>query len=278
MRPDGPRGRTLRQALGRHYLASPGILARIVESIDPRPADLVIEIGPGRGALTYPLAERAGRVVAVEKDPEAVAVLLRDPRPSLEVIAADVLNVDLGALAAERRSPSGTVKLAGNLPYSISTPFLYKVLDERTSFDRAAFLVQKEIAEKVCARPGGKAYGPLSIRLQAQFYARIEFPVRPGSFVPPPKVDSAFFTLRKRETALVGPDEEPAFGRFLSLAFRRRRRTLCNNLTTGGYPKAAIGSAMDAAGIGKTARPESVEVEAFLRLFLELKGGKPDGL
>jgi len=277
MKSEGPRGRTLRQVLGRHYLASPGVLARIVRAIDPRPDDLVIEIGPGRGALTYPLAERAGRVVAVEKDPAAVLALRDDPRPNLEIVESDVLDLDLHSLVEDRRGRARTVKLVGNLPYSISSPFLFKVIEERAAFDSAAFLVQKEVAHKVCARPGGDGYGPLSIRIQAQFAARIEFDVRPGSFVPPPKVDSAFFTLVKKEKGMIGPDEEPAFGRFLALAFRRRRRTLKNNLTPG-YPTALAGGALEAVGLGPTVRPEDVSVETVLRLFSYLNTGKGNGI
>ncbi len=267
MKSAGPRGRTRRQVLGRHSLASPGILARIVAAVDPRPDDLVIEVGPGSGVLTVPLAGRAGRVAAVEKDSEAVKRLRKNPLPNVEIIEGDILNVDLAALAGRLRSGLKTVKLVGNLPYSISSPFLHKVLDERAAFDRAAFLVQKEVAEKVCAAPGGKDYGPLSIRLQAQFRVRLEFSVRPGAFVPPPKVESAFFTLEKREKYAVPDAEEPAFGRFLRAAFSRRRRTLRNNLLSAGLPAGRIDEALEGLGIAPSARPEEVPPGQFFSLF-----------
>lgn len=270
MRPEGPRGRTRRQVLGRHYLASPGILARIVGAIDPGPDDFVVEIGAGRGALTFPLAERAGRVAAVEKDPDAVAFLLKNPRTNLEVLEGDILAVDLPSLISARRGAARTVKLVGNLPYSISSPLFFKALDERSVFDQAAFLVQKEVAEKVCARPGGKNYGPLSIRLQAQFEARVVFAVKPGAFVPPPKVDSAFLTLVKRPEGMISDEEEPDFGRFLRASFRERRRTLRNNLAACGYEAARIDDALAAAGFDRKIRPEAVPIADFIRLFRKL--------
>jgi len=272
MRSASPRGRTKRQVLGRHYLASPGILARIVEAIGPDPGDLLIEIGPGRGALTFPLAERAGRIVAVEKDPDAVRQLREKPAPNVDIIEGDILDLDLPSLAARNRGEARKVKLVGNLPYSISSPLLHKVLEERAAFDQAAFLIQKEVAEKICARPGTKDYSPLSIRLQAQFIARIEFPVRPGAFVPPPRVHSAFFTLMKRPVSAVTAAEEREFGRFLRAAFRQKRRTLKNNLAAAGYPGAQIDKALIEAGIPPAARPEVVPIDAFLALFRELKG------
>lgn len=272
MRSATPRGRTKRQVLGRHYLASPGILTRIMAAIDPDPGDLIIEIGPGLGALTFPLAGRAGRIVAVEKDPEAVRQLRTQPVPNVDLIEGDILGVDLPSLAARYRGEARKIKLVGNLPYSISSPLLYKVLEERAAFDQAGFLVQKEVAEKVCARPGTKDYGPLSIRLQAQFIARIEFSVRPGAFVPPPKVDSAFFTLAKRPMSAVTDAEEREFGRFLRAAFRQRRRTLRNNLGAAGYAAARIDEALTGAGIPPAARPEAVPIDAFVALFRELKG------
>jgi 16S rRNA (adenine1518-N6/adenine1519-N6)-dimethyltransferase len=274
-RSEGPRGRTKRQVLGRHYLASPGILARILGAIDPAPDDFIVEIGPGRGVLTFPLAERAGRVVAVEKDPDAVAFLRKNPLPNLDVLHGDILDVDLPSLISARRGAARTIKLVGNLPYSISSPLFFKVLDERSSFDRAAFLVQKEVAEKVCARPGGKEYGPIAIRLQSQFAARIEFAVKPGAFVPPPKVDSAFLTLVKRPEGMVPDEEEPGFGRFLRASFRERRRTLRNNLAACGYQAARIDDALAAAGFNRTVRPEEVPIEDFIALFGRLAQRPP---
>lgn len=270
MRSEGPRGRTRRQILGRHYLASPGILARILGAIGPGPGDFIVEIGPGLGVLTFPLAERAARVVAVEKDPDAVAALGENPLPNLEVIEGDILCVDLLSLISARRTAEETVKLVGNLPYSISSPLFFKALDERSAFDRAAFLVQKEVAEKVCARPGGRDYGPLSIRLQAQFEARIAFAVKPGAFVPPPKVDSAFLILIKRPEGIVSDEEEPDFGRFLRASFRERRRTLRNNLAACGYEASRIDEALAAAGFDRTIRPEAVPIADFIGIFKRL--------
>jgi 16S rRNA (adenine1518-N6/adenine1519-N6)-dimethyltransferase len=217
-----------RQKLGQHFLVRGSILERIAEAACPRRVPLVIEIGPGKGALTERLLARADRVVAIELD-EDLAGLIRakflDPR--LEVVAADVLDVDLNQW--------GPAVAAGNLPYYISTAILTRALAPGSRLERGVFLVQKEVAARIVAGPGSRAYGYLSVEMQLYADVRIAFEVRPGAFHPPPKVDSALieFTLHSRVGEL-GIDSLPEFLKFVRLCFHQKRKTIRNNLA-GAY-------------------------------------------
>jgi 16S rRNA (adenine1518-N6/adenine1519-N6)-dimethyltransferase len=217
-----------RQRLGQHFLVRGNILERIAAAACPRRAPLVIEIGPGKGALTERLLARADRVVAIELD-ETLAALLRArfPDPRLEVVAADVLDVDL--------SQWGPAVAAGNLPYYISTAILSRVLAPGSLLERGVFLVQKEVAARIVAGPGSRAYGYLSVEIQLYADVRVLFEVRPGVFHPPPKVDSALIelTLRSR-VAELGIDSAAEFLKFVRLCFHHKRKTIRNNLA-GAY-------------------------------------------
>jgi 16S rRNA (adenine1518-N6/adenine1519-N6)-dimethyltransferase len=258
--------RSRRHALGQHFLASPAVLERIVRVIDPRADDLVVEVGAGRGALTFRLAEKAGRVVAIEKD-ERLLPGLREAVPgNVEVVAADVLRADFEDLVPPPHR--GRAKLVGNLPYAISSPLLFKVLAARRLFAAAVFLIQKEVARRVCAGPGTKDYAPLSILLQSAFEARLEFTVAPGSFVPPPKVNSALISLRRRPAPLLEVADEAGFAAFLRRAFGQRRKKLRNTLASYGAQEVA--AAAEALGIPENARAEEVPMETLASLFREL--------
>ena len=259
-----------RRVLGQHFLKSPGVLKKIVEVVAPAPDELVLEIGPGKGALTYLLAERAGRVVAVEKDPEMLPILLEAAVPNLIVLEGDILDCDFADLLAKYGSSFRAAVLAGNLPYSISTPLLFKVLEEKAAFDRCVFLVQKEVAERICSSPGSKAYAPLGILLQIRYVAAIRFAVHPGSFSPPPRVESAVVSLERRAAPLIPIVDERRFAEFLRAAFRQRRKTLENNLLASGKPAAAIGRACESAGLSLRVRPEDVPIAGFAALFASL--------
>jgi 16S rRNA (adenine1518-N6/adenine1519-N6)-dimethyltransferase len=270
----GPLGKTMpiyrdrkRRVLGQHFLRSAGVLQKIVEVIDPRPDTLIIEIGPGRGALTFPLAEKAGKVVAIEKDAAMAARLGEKAVSRLAVLEGDILDCDFAALRTRHGGSFPRAVLAGNLPYSISTPLLFKILEEPAPFERCIFLVQKEVAERITAGPGTKDYAPLSILLQLRFSAEIRFPVHPGSFSPPPKVESALVSLERRPAPLFGISDERRFAEFLRGAFRQRRKTLANNLLASGRTAAAIERACRAAEIDPRARPEQVPIAGFAALF-----------
>jgi 16S rRNA (adenine1518-N6/adenine1519-N6)-dimethyltransferase len=259
--------KTRRRRLGQHFLKDRKVLHRILRHIAPKKGELIIEIGAGRGILTFPLCERAGRVVAVEKDKALIPFLQEKERPNLRVIAADVLKLDFAQIIREEKAEPAKVRLAGNLPYAISSPLLFKVLEERDCLSGCIFLLQKEVAERVCARPGSRKYAPLSILLQVHFQAKLPFVIPARAFSPPPRVESALITLQKRERALIPIEDEPLFIRFLQAAFAHRRKILLNNLEKLLIPKKAILEAYEHFRWPRTIRPEELPIPEFFALF-----------
>jgi 16S rRNA (adenine1518-N6/adenine1519-N6)-dimethyltransferase len=256
-----------RQALGQHFLTNQGVLRKIVGVIDPRPEDVIVEIGPGKGVLTLALAARAGRVIAVEKDERFVPRLRETMPANVEIVHGDILRVGLRQIAHGAGVPS--LRLVGNIPYSISSPLLFRVLDERDLFLDGVFLLQKEVAERVTSGPGTKSYAPLGILLQNEFEARVAFTVAPGSFSPPPKVRSALLTLRRRSAPLLpGAAAEP-FRAFLRAAFAARRKMLWKNLSRRATP-AAMAAAYEAQGLSRSVRADELSPDALFALFLSL--------
>ena len=253
--------------LGQHFLNDPGILGKIVRVIDPRPEDRIIEVGAGKGSLTFPLAQKAGEVIAIEKDRELIPLLRTKKPANLTIIEQDVLRVDFRELLAAGEGFPGPVKLVGNLPYSISSPLMFKVLKNKGIFQTCVFLVQKEVAERICARPGSKKYAPLSILVENDFSARVHFIVHPGSFSPPPRVESALISLAARAAPLFQISDDRLFLRLLQAAFRQRRKILLNNLRNSGWPPEAIQAAYRDLGLDRTARPEELSLAQFVRLF-----------
>ncbi|MCX6571663.1 MAG: 16S rRNA (adenine(1518)-N(6)/adenine(1519)-N(6))-dimethyltransferase RsmA [Candidatus Aminicenantes bacterium] len=256
-----------RHALGQHFLASSAVLRKIVVVIDPRPTDVIVEIGAGRGILTAALAETAGRVVAIEKDDRLVPGLTRDMPPNVEVVHADILTVDLCEL--RRRTGVPALRVVGNIPYSISSPLLFRVLDDRELFSDCVFLLQKEVAERVTSGPGSKSYAPLGILLQNEFEARVAFRVAPGSFSPPPKVQSALLTLRRRPAPLRAGAADAPFRAFLKAAFAERRKMLWKNLARRSTP-AALAAAYAVHGIARNVRAEELSADILFALFAAL--------
>jgi 16S rRNA (adenine1518-N6/adenine1519-N6)-dimethyltransferase len=217
----------LGQRLGQHFLVRTSILEKIARAACPEHEPLVIEIGPGRGALTRYLLDRAHRLIAIELDAE-LAAALPEKFPTLEVIAADVLNIDL--------SQWGPVVIAGNLPYYITSPILDRALAVGPNLKRAVFLVQKEVAERMLAKPGSRDYGFLSVRTQVLAEGRLVANVPPGAFQPPPAVDSAVVALTPRTQPLV--TDMARFLRFAAACFTQKRKNLRNNLAAQ-YPAIA---------------------------------------
>jgi 16S rRNA (adenine1518-N6/adenine1519-N6)-dimethyltransferase len=262
-----PIKKSRRHALGQHFLASPAVLRKIVGVIDPMPDDVLVEIGAGRGVLTAALAETAGRVIAVEKDDRLIPALQKNMPANVEVIHADILAVDFREL--RRRAGVPTLRIVGNIPYSISTPLLFRVLDDRELFSDCAFLLQKEVAARVTAEPSSKSYAPLGILLQNEFEAKMAFSVSPGSFSPPPKVQSALLTLRRRPVPLhFGAADEP-FRLFLKASFAERRKMLWNNLARRSTP-AALAAAYSGLGIARNVRAEELSADTLFALFRHL--------
>jgi len=259
--------KTRRHALGQHFLRDARLLEKIARTIDPRPEDFVIEIGPGKGALTRPLAALVSRVAAVEKDRILAEALNADKPANVAVVEGDALEVSFEDLIGSAARP---VKIIGNLPYAISGPFLARVWEERRLFSRAAFLIQREVAERIASGPGSKEFAPLSIMLQIYYDVKILFRVAPGSFVPPPKVDSAVVALVRRETPLLRIADEIRFRKFLGGAFSQRRKTVLNNLAAMGIPAEKAATALEGLGLARTIRPEQISIAAFGALFSAL--------
>jgi len=256
----------LGRRLGQHFLARPSVLEKIASSAcgadDP---PLVIEIGPGKGALTAPLLERARKVIAIEVDPVLVHYLRQKFRDALdagrlELMEDDVLKIDL--------SKWGPAVVAGNLPYYITSPILERVFSLRAGWTRAVFLVQTEVAARLAASPGGRDYGYLSVLTQMHARPEILLEVPRGAFRPPPKVDSAVVLLEPRDAAvewnLPGRD---AFLRFASSCFQHKRKTLRNNLSPV-YGR----ERMDALPEGRL-RAEQLSVPDLAALYRKLEAG-----
>jgi len=257
-----------RQAFGQHFLANEGVLRKIVAAVDPRPGDVVVEIGPGKGVLTAALADKAGRVIAVEKDERLIPGLREAMPANVEIVPGDILRTDLRGIL--EKAGVTALRLVGNIPYSISSPLLFRVLDERLLLSDCVFLLQKEVAERVTAGPGTKSYAPLGILLQNEFEARVAFTVAPGSFSPPPKVQSALLTLRRRPAPLhPGAAEEP-YRVFLRAAFAERRKMLWKNLARRATP-AALEAAYAELGLPRNMRAEELSPEALFSLFEKLR-------
>jgi 16S rRNA (adenine1518-N6/adenine1519-N6)-dimethyltransferase len=243
----------LRQKLGQHFLVSGKALERIAQAACGDHASLAVEIGPGRGALTEKLLERADRVTAIELDPE-LAAHLRERLPRLELLEANALDVDW--------SQWGAGVLTGNLPYYIATPIISRYLRAPGLLSQAVFLIQKEVAERITAKPGRRVYGYFSVECQLLSQAEYLFTVPPGAFRPPPKVDSAVIRLTPKHTcATIDVDR---FLGFVSMCFRQKRKTLRNNL--GG---------MFDAGVYAARRAEQLSVEEFVELYRALN--QPQG-
>jgi len=259
--------RTKRKALGQHFLHDPHVLSKIVRQINPYKDDVFIEIGAGKGALTYPLAEKAGRVYAIEKDRILLPVLQNNLPANVVLVKADVLKIQFQELVAEDLHANKTIKLAGNLPYSISSPVLFKVLEEKTLFAECSFLLQKEVADRICAGPGSKKYAPISILFQRDFDVRLCFVVEPGSFSPPPKVRSTLIQLKRRKKPLFELPDEAEFRLFLKSAFRHRRKTLFNNLLMANVSESLLESSFIELAFDKKVRPEHITQEQFAQLF-----------
>jgi len=258
--------KTKRKALGQHFLKSRTVLNRIIRSISPQSQDLIIEIGAGKGALTFPLAEKAGHVIAVEKDPHLIPFLEKRCFPNLTILEEDVLKVNFHQLV-KRENFRGSVKLVGNLPYSLSSPLLQKVIEEKELISKCVFLLQKEVAERLSGQPGSKSYAPLSILFQNHFLIKIHLTVSPGCFSPPPKVDSALVSLQKRSRPLFSIKNEELFRDFLRGCFKHRRKILRKNLEKFDISLSAIDKAYQKFSLERNLRPEQLPLSQFVELF-----------
>jgi 16S rRNA (adenine1518-N6/adenine1519-N6)-dimethyltransferase len=249
-----------RRALGQHFLRDASVARAIVDLLAPTAADLVVEIGPGEGALSEHLARRGGRVIALEVD-RALVERLRRRFAAVEVVEADARTWDYGALA---RPPGGRVLVVGNLPYSVGKPILQALVEAGTAIDEMALMLQLEVAERVAAAPGGKTYGSLSILTQVYCDARIVRRVPPGAFRPPPKVESAVVYLRPLATPRIDAAEQERFHAVVRAAFAQRRKTLANALAAGlGLSVDRAREAARSVGIDPSRRAETLDIKEF---------------
>ena len=251
-----------RKRFGQHFLADPAVVGRIVAAIAPRPGQALVEIGPGLGALTQPLLERAGALTVIEIDRDLAAQLRG--RAGLTVIEADALDFDYAALARQAGQP---LRVAGNLPYNISTPILFRLLEAADLVRDQHFMLQKEVVERMAAAPGGRDYGRLSVMLQWRYAVELLFEVPPQAFEPPPRVDSAVVRMVPRGAPeAVDPQR---LGELVALAFSQRRKLLRHTL----------GRWLDAQGYGGAfdvqRRAEEVPVAEYVALAMALAGALP---
>lgn len=247
-----------KKSLGQHFLHERAYIDRIVQAVDPQPGDRLVEIGPGQGAITLPLLRRHGALTVIEFDRDLLRPLaaMAEGLGELSIVHCDVLEVDFTALAG-----GAPIRLVGNLPYNISSPILFHVLEHAAVIRDMVFMLQKEVVDRMAAAPGSKVYGRLSVMLQT--YCRVAplFTVPPGAFRPPPKVDSAVVRLVPRPAAEIGIHDPARFAGLVRAAFGQRRKTLRNALA--GVCDAAH---FAAAGLDPQARAEQVDVAGFIRL------------
>jgi 16S rRNA (adenine1518-N6/adenine1519-N6)-dimethyltransferase len=247
-----------RKYFGQHFLHDRNIIDKILASIAPRADEHFVEIGPGHGALTRPLLEHVGRLDVIEIDRDLAAELtteFSDPKFSIHV--GDALKFDFAKLGAG----DGVLRLVGNLPYNISTPMLFHILDHHQRFRDIHVMLQKEVVDRMTAPPGNRTYGRLTVSLAARCRVESLFVVRPGSFTPAPRVDSAVARLipdPERRAEIV---DEAVFDRVVAQAFNQRRKRLANALRS-----IITESQIEALGIDPGARAETLDVDAFIRL------------
>ncbi|MFA7436700.1 16S rRNA (adenine(1518)-N(6)/adenine(1519)-N(6))-dimethyltransferase RsmA [Castellaniella sp.] len=266
--------RPARKRFGQHFLTDLSVVDALVRAIDPQPADTMVEIGPGRAALTAPLLERIGRLTAIELDRDLAAFLRQQwPASRLQILCADALTVDFGQLAAQAGAPA--LRIVGNLPYNVSTPLLFHLRAFTGCIHDQHFMLQREVVERMVAQPGSSAYGRLSIQLQRSYRLTRLFDVPPAAFDPPPRVMSSVVRMRpwpplSQRQAL----DEPLFEALLGRVFEQRRKMLRGSL--GAWARSLD---WQAAGVLPTARPQELSIAQFLDLADALTaagvGGRP---
>ncbi len=251
-----------RKRFGQHFLHDPGVLARLVEAIAPAPGETIVEIGPGEGALTRHLIERAGRIEAIEIDRDLAARLAAMfPPQRLVVHCADALEFDFARLP-------GALRLVGNLPYNISTPLLFRLAQHAARVRDMHFMLQREVVERMVASPSTPEYGRLSVMLQTRFRMRKLFRVAPGAFRPPPRVESAVVRLAPLAAGEQVPFDESVLAALVTRAFTARRKTLRNalGLAAGDYAVLAIDPGL---------RPENLSPADYIRISQHLAAPAP---
>lgn len=268
-------GFSLKKSLGQNFLIDRNILDKIVQAACLDQTKGALEIGPGIGALTEKLAQTAGKVTAVEIDSRLIPILreVLAPYPNTEVVHGDVLKADLRALFAERFAGIGKVSVVANLPYYVTTPIIMKLLEERLPLEHIVVMIQKEVAERMAADPGGKDYGSLSVAVQYYCEPELVCTVPHTVFIPQPNVESAVIRLKVRDEPPVETKSESLFFEVVQASFAQRRKTIANNLKARFFDKENredLMQILQRAGIDPARRGETLSLEEFARLSDEL--------
>ncbi|MDH3647278.1 MAG: 16S rRNA (adenine(1518)-N(6)/adenine(1519)-N(6))-dimethyltransferase RsmA [Gammaproteobacteria bacterium] len=253
----------VRKRFGQHFLHDPQVIERIVDTLDPKPGENLVEIGPGRGALTTRVLQRAGSLDVIEVDRD-LAQLARDQlgqHGALRVHEADALKFDFASLKKTH------LRVFGNLPYNISTPLLFHLMKQSAHISDMLFMLQREVVERMTASTGNKTYGRLTIMLAAVARVEYQFGVGRGAFHPPPRVDSAVVRLVPHATPPFELADPELFTRVVRVAFSHRRKTLRNALAS-----LATVADIEAAGQDPAARPETIDPAGFSAITREIEG------
>ncbi|OGP93237.1 MAG: hypothetical protein A2157_07645 [Deltaproteobacteria bacterium RBG_16_47_11] len=260
-----------KKRLGQHFLVDRNILNKVVRTAEVGKEDVVVEVGPGLGEMTVALARLAKQVIAVEIDPQLVEILKKKLAdcPNVEVVKSDILKVDFKHFFKKERHP---VKVVANLPYQISTPLLFRFIEAKEVFSTFTLMLQREVAERMVASPGGKAYGRLSVLLQMFLDLSVRFFIPPSAFFPRPKVESAVVHMGWKEKPMGEMQNEEWFRKVVKACFGYRRKTLVNALKHSELllPE-SIASRMEKIQIDPRRRPETLTIEEFIRLAEALK-------
>lgn len=259
---------TLQKKYGQNFIGDPALLERIATVCDWQPGDRALEIGPGAGTLTRAIAREAEEVLAVEID-RRLAPLLEETLAdcaNVHLVFTDALKADLDALMRDTLGWDGRYQLIANLPYYITTPLIMHVLEDSEKVSELVIMVQKEVGERLCAAPGSKAYGAVTVMVQYAATVARAFDVGRHAFVPAPEVDSTILHLIPYEKRPIQAQSDAVLRRVVKAAFSQRRKTLRNSLSSLGCDKALIKQALEAAGIEDSRRAETLSVAEFVAL------------
>jgi 16S rRNA (adenine1518-N6/adenine1519-N6)-dimethyltransferase len=260
-----------RKKWGQHFLTDKNILKKVIKTAEIGKEDVVLEVGPGLGEMTQALAQEAKKVIAVEIDARLVEVLRNKlvDTPNVEVLRGDILKLDVRKHLGSEKRP---VKVVANLPYQISTPLLFHFIGSRDLFSALILMLQREVAERMVAPPGKKAYGPLSVLVQSVADISICFIVKPSAFFPPPEVESAVIRLSWKERPMIAPEQEEGFRAVVKGCLGYRRKTLANALKHSDLllPE-DLEKRLEEIGIDPRRRPETLSVQEFVDLASTLR-------